>query len=339
MRIRGGPGRATRGRNGARLLCYVGLALTCVLGVGLTTVPPMAAAQVATAAASITTPSVVVAMTVVGKERSTSATYRFEMTCQAADGTAHGALGFNGTFTLARGGERTFTSADFSGLSKQSTCRVRVLENDGAVAQFSSTVTQRADGSRPLPRPGLIAAGGFGSAWTQADGQTITVINTFTGDLSITRVVDGAEPGTSSLGEVQVTCDGGSYERSLLLDNGQQTVLTDLPSGATCQVREVGAGSGSSRSTDNSGAPNDGVVTILPTRSECWDLRAVAADCRAAITVVGQPSGTQRDAEPADTTTTTQPDDDQQQQPPTTAAPAIAAAPAAAVEGEIAFTG
>ncbi len=273
-------------------------------------------------------PSISVSHLVRGVEPTANYAYRFELRCVRPNGSSvNGAL----AFSLAGGVLRTFTAADVVGLTSQDSCWVRTVDNNGAETLYSSSVPTRADGSQPDPIPGVIGTGGFVSAATLADGRTISVVSTFGGDLSVTNRVEGAPNGSTATYELRVACDGG-FSRSLLLGDGQQQILTGIPAGSRCQVTATRGGT-SPRFQDNSGPPNDGVVTIVATSAACWDLRYSAPECRAAVVVTNQfdaavdvasqsvpPTTTQE-------TTTTLPNN----QAPATIAP-VAAAPVAQPE-------
>ncbi len=287
-----------------------------------------------------TTASISVTHLVRGVERTANYAYRFELSCTKPSGApVNNAL----AFTLAGGGLRTFSAADMVGLTPQDSCSVRTIDNNGAETTYASTALPRADGSQPDPVPGVIGPGGFVAAQTPADGRTISIVSTFGGDLAISKRVEGAPPGSVAVYELRVACDGG-FSRSLLLGDGQQQTITGIAAGARCQVTEIRGGGASPRFQDNSGPPNDGVVTIVATSAACWDLRNSASECRAAVVVTNQfdaatdlasqsvpPTTTQE-------TATTLPND----QAPATAvpvAPAPAGQPAVVSEADIAFTG
>lgn len=313
-----------RGRNQA----IVGLA---VLAASLIQSPTPTSAQ--------TVASITVGHTVRGLAR-TGAEFRFELTCATPDGAP---VAKAVTFDLAMQTERRFTVDDLPGLTLNDRCSVRTLANDGGETQYTSTVPKRADGSQPDAVPGVIGVGGYRSAPTPADGRTILAVTTFGGDLTIRKVVEGAPNTSVALYELSVSCDGG-YRRSLLLGDGQQEVLTAIPSGSVCRVTETRGGGATARFVDNSGPLNDATVVIATTRPECWDLRTTSPECRATVTIVNQFSGEVDDA-PVSTpptttseTTTTNVEQRNDETADKAAAPATAApvAPAPVAEPEVA---
>jgi hypothetical protein len=290
---------------------------------------------------------IVVKHIVRGIERSPDASYEMQISCTRSNGsdTVPARTGESLKFSLAKDASQTFDKRDFPTLASDDVCIARSLNSNGASTTYLSSMPERADGTRPDPQPGLLDGTGFQSAPTRANGQTITVINTFTGDLLVGLRIEGAPPAILTSQELFVRCDNSDFSRSLQLANGQSAIVIGIPTGSECRVSTPTAG-GSVRYEDNSGNPNDAVVTIPGTRPECWDLRNVAADCRAQLTAITafdgriDPLATPDSKEP----TTTQPNNEQkpdpaQAQSANAAAPAVEPAPAVAVDATPLFTG
>jgi hypothetical protein len=273
-------------------------------------------------------PGITVRHLVRGAERSAGAAYRFERPASSGNATP---VGQPVEFTLVRNAERTFGSAEINGLQTSDRCSVSTLFNDGSETTYTSSNPLRADGTRADDTPGVIGPTGYRSAWTMADGRAITAVTVFGGDLLLAKRIEGPTPTGSNTFEIRVLCDGG-YDRSVLLSDGQQQVLTGIPAGSVCRVTETRTGGATPRYADNSGSAGEATVTIIATTSACWDLRNQTPECRAAVTITNvftaQTDTAQTDrAESSDgpsTTagpTTTKPDDNAN----STAAPAAAA--------------
>jgi hypothetical protein len=234
-------------------------------------------------------------------------------------------------FVLAGNAKRTLTPSDLPGLTAEHECVIRTAVSNGATSTYQSSQRPLSDGTRLSAQPGVLDRDGFASAPAFADGQTITVTQTFSGDLLLRRTSDSNAFGSNKAALFQIKCSGGT-QRTVTLQSGEQQLLAGLTSGQTCTASSL---SGSARFNDNSGNPTDGSVTILTGRADCLDLRALTSNCRAVITV----SATDESVDSEQLIPTTAPD-----QPPTTiveatAMPAVTASPATPVNGSVAYTG
>jgi hypothetical protein len=319
----------------------IGVAVVLVTVLRLTVLTNAAGAQQ-------TEPGVVVRHVVHGTERTAGVAYRFELRCErpGASGSAT-PVGQPVEFTLTPNVERRFGTNEISGMQTSDRCSVSTVFNDGGETTYASSNPLRADGTRADDIPGIVGPNGYRSAWTPADGRSITAVTVFGGDLLLSKQIEGPAPIGSAVFEVRVLCDGG-YDRSVLLSDGQQQVLTGIPAGSICKVTETRTGGAAPRYADNSGSPGDGTVTIIATTSACWDLRNQTPECRAAVTITNvftaQTDTADESNGPPTTTgpTTTNPDNTA-----TTAAP-VAPAPVEepqqlaeeeATIGDVAFTG
>jgi len=96
---------------------------------------------------------------------------------------------------------------------------------------------------------------------------SVTVTNTYTGSLTVTKSVAGTPPGGATF-TVAVDCnDGSSHDRTLTFDStgaltgGGPLPITGIPAGTQCSVTETGTGSASSV-TYSPGGANPPTVTI-----------------------------------------------------------------------------
>jgi hypothetical protein len=300
--------------------------------------------------AQTTDPDVVVKIEVRGTERTASFAYGFEAVCTSdgkvvasSQGTAGSPEARRFSFALKASETRTLGRTEFPTLVNTDSCTVSVLSANGAAATYMSTQTERADGSRPDVLPGLLDGTGFRSSPARANGQTITSTLTFAGDLQLALRVEGAPEATRVSQEMFVRCDNSGYSRSVVLGNGERTIITGIPVGSVCKVSTPMA-SGSVRYSDNSENPNDATVTILQPKTECLDLRNTAVDCRAELTAIATFDGrvdVVATANTENTTSTTTPDQNEPAKAaPATAAAAVAPAPATPqVSSDVAFTG
>ena len=287
--------------------------------------------------ASAGAPKVTVRVDSRGTETDPGFAYKLRVRCTTDGAPVAPATGFDGTFPLTAGETRSFGRDEFPSLALSSTCSFGMIDSNGAPITYATTLRARTDGSRPTPQPGLITTDGYVSAPAGADGQTVTVAVTFSGDLAIAQRVSGAPEGIVATYETRITCSDAGYSNTVALTDGQLQILTGIPAGSTCTVSQ--AGSGAARFEDNSGNPGDATVTITGTRSDCWDLRNVSAACRATVVVTNNYDNrfTDPDIETEEAPTTTAPNN--QDAPATTAAPAVTPAPAFAVEAVPAFAG
>ena len=254
--------------------------------------------------------------------------------------TSIGNANSNSVGSGASSGVSTATSASAGGAPSA---------DDGSETTFKTTNGVRSDGSVRDTSPGLISSGTYRSAPAAATGETITATHSYTGDLVVTNRVEGVPANGTAIIPISIRCDNQGISRTLNLSDGDRELITGIPTGSSCRVTTL---TGRSRTEDNSGSPNDGVVVISPIRPECLDLRNSSPDCRATVTVstAYEPAlDPTRVSDPNESTTTapttTNPDDANRQnaQPsvaaPATAAPAVAPAPAIAVDATPVFSG
>ena len=273
----------------------------------------------------------------------------------APTGTVNGVVVFNGNFTLTGTGAtatRIIGVNEFPGLRGTSVCEVTETNNQGGVTAYSSTVTN-ADGTTGTPLPGVQAGTVFKSALT-GQGQTITVTNSFLGNLVISKVVTGDPKTNIATYEISVACDKGGPKDTFLLKDRQSKVYSNLVSGTNCLITETRSDGAVASYSDNSGDnTTDGRVTIKRVAS-CGSASTVGAPT---VALPGGPTipvpvvtGDNCDAsviitnnynvvETTTTTTTKAAAPATTEAPATTAAPAVTPAPATPVEAEPTFTG
>jgi hypothetical protein len=261
--------------------------------------------------------------------------------------------GFNGTFTLtatAPGNTRTFGNNEFPNLKSTSRCEVRETNSQGSALGYSSTTPATVVNGVSVPGstlPGVLVGTNFMSALTQANGQTITVTNTFSGDLYISKVVTGDPKTNIGIYEISVACDKGGPKETFSLKDRQTKVYSNIASGTNCLVTETRSDGATASYTDNSGDnTTDGRVTIRQRTSGAaipqLNGGALAIDPNTVASVIVTNSyipATTVATTAAPTTAAATTAAPTTVAPATTAAPAVAAAPAAEVESEPTFTG
>lgn len=289
-------------------------------GVYSYTSPPVVLSAGASFRVSFAYPQMVVRKVVQGDETQPGAAYPMEAACTRADGSSVqprsviDPTAFNGRFSLKKDEVRSIGLAEFPLLSAADVCSIREIDSLGANGTYSSSRPAGADGVRPKPLDGVTIDGQYRSAPIAANGETVTVTNSFVGDLQITKVVTGPPQSNIAIYELSIACDkGGPVERFLLKDR-QTKLFPNIISDTTCVVVEPRSDGARVSYTDNSGQPDDGTVHIELSPVGCRDQRfAGVADCRASVIV------TNTYADPASAPTTTGPP-----------APAVAAAAAPA---------
>jgi hypothetical protein len=260
-------------------------------------------------------PSITVKKVVVGEEVTPGAEYPMQIIC--LDGNSalrtYGSSLTNGLFTLKAGASKTFTGADIAFLVATDTCHVAEISGKGAAGTtYGSTNSADATiaGGIILPATGGpfagfnypggpydssaagIAAGRAGqptfvSAGTKADNQTVTVTNSFIGDLIVSKVVVGDPKSNIAVYEVSVSCNNNGPRETFLLKDRQSKIFTGIASGTSCLVSESRSDGATASYSDNSGDnATDGRVTIKGTASGCIDSRLSAyPDCRANVII------------------------------------------------------
>ncbi len=293
---------------------------------------------------SVTYPSVTVKKVIAGDEITVGTEYEMAVICYYNDLTSAGKT----SFKLKAGASKTVTTTDIPGLVAGATCHAAELNTGGAAStSYSST---KADGTTasgiaiPVPIPANttatpptaafnfnpFAAAGFStvtfaSGGTIASGQTITVTNSFVGDLIVSKVVTGDPKTSIAIYEINVSCNNNGPKETFLLKDRQSKVFTNINTGTSCLVSETRSDGAEATYADNSGDnTTDGRVTIKGTASGCRDANLSSfPDCRANVIVtnsyvVATTTAAATTAAPATAA-------------PATAAP-IAAAPPAEVE-------
>lgn len=260
-----------------------------------------------------------------------------------------GGTGFNGSLALKGGESKTLGVSDLPLLSPTSVCEATELNNQGGVTGYSSTQPNNADGTTNAALPGVQAGAVFKSALTRANGQTITVTNSFYGYLIISKVVTGDPKTNIGTFEISVACDKGGPKDTFLLKDRQSKWYSNIAVGTNCLVTETRSDGAIASYSDNSGDnTTDGRVTIKSTVGCAAPGAPTAAapggpspvttvnvcDANVIVTNDYNPPATTTTAAPATTATTAAP-----AAPATTAAPAVAAEPAQAVEETPTFTG
>ena len=333
-------------RSGATLLAAVAIAAAACLG---------GAGSVASAADPPAGPTVSVRVAVVGVERAPGRSYPLEARCTRSDGTAvppapnlslpapNSSLPATSAvlpFALAASATRIIGVTDFPTLTVTDSCIVRAAGAEGAETSYRTTQTARADGSTPDPAPGLLESGGYHAAPARANGQAITVTQAFNGDVQVTaRITGGVSTAATAPAvlAVELRCGSGFLQTARLAD-GQAQLFTGIPVGTVCRVADLQGGG--ARYADNSGDPNDGIVTVVATPASCWDLRVTGPECRVSIVVTLSAAPGPADANaPTTTSPTTTTSPSTTAVPATTAAPAVTPAPATPVEATPQFTG
>ena len=270
----------------------------------------------------------------------------------APTGVVAGVLVFNGAFTLAGAATKVIGVNEFPGLTGTSVCEVTETANQGGVTAYSSTVTN-ADGSVGTPLPGVQIPGGvFKSALTK-QGQTVTVTNSFLGNLVISKVVTGDPKTNIATYEISVACDKGGPKDTFLLKDRQSKVYSNLVAGTNCLITETRSDGAVASYSDNSGDnTTDGRVTIKRVNS-CGTASTVGAptvalpggptipvpvltgdNCDASVIITNNYNVVDTTTTTAAAATTTT-----KAAPATTAAPAVTPAPATPVEAVPTFTG
>jgi hypothetical protein len=230
-----------------------------------------------------------------------------------------------GQFTLTGAGatsSRVFGVNDFPGMTGNSTCTVREINANTANLSYSSL-------------NGATGATAVAGDTVQANGGTLTVTNSFTGDLIVSKVVTGDPKTNIAIYEISVACDKGGPRETFLLKDRQSRRYTGIASGTNCLVTETRSDGATTSYSDNSGDnTTDGRVTIKQTSSGCRDANLTGTpDCIGSVIVTNSYVAATT-AAPATTAAA-----------PATAAPATTAAPAVvpeapvAIEEEPTFTG
>src|SRR2546430_6407273 len=179
---------------------------------------------------TVTTPetgSLTVTKTVAGAPTG-GTTFTVAVDCN--DGSGHDrTLTFDSTGALTGGGPLPIT-----GIPAGTQCSVTETGTGSA-----SSVTYSPGGANP---PTVTIAANQQSS--------VTVTNTFTGSLTVTKSVAGTPPGGATV-TVAVDCnDGSGHHRTLTVDStgpltgGGPLPITGIPAGAQCSVTETGTGSG-----------------------------------------------------------------------------------------------
>jgi hypothetical protein len=264
-----------------------------------------------------------------------------------AQPTPNVAGGFNGTFALKGGESKSFSFNEFPNLTTASKCEVWETNGGGAsVTAFSST------NGTAAPLAGLNnAAGRFQSNLT-AMNETITVTNSFLGDMIISKVVTGDPKTNIATYEISVACDKGGPKDTFLIKDRQSKVYSNIASGTNCLITETKSDGAVASYKDNSGDnTTDGRVTIkrrpiggcgdvlgvtgaptaatpggpapTTTFNECWASVIITND----YNPVAAPETTKAAAAAPATAA------------PATAAPAVAPAPPVAVDATPTFAG
>ncbi len=311
--VNGLVGSTVTNPGAAQVTHTVGGTVRGVVGLGATS-PSIPVAGATSGEFSITYPSLTVKKVVVGEEVTPGADYQMHVLCLNADGVLRGRVastGFsaNGVFSLKAGGTRVISSADMPELFPSDNCHVSEISSNGA---GSTTYTStKADGTTaqgilltgttPAVNPfasfnGLVYEQGvagkaqiptFVSAATKADGQTITVTNSFIGDLIVSKVVTGDPKTSIAIYEMNVSCNNNGPKETFLLKDRQSKLFTGITTGTSCLVSETRSDGAEASYNDNSGDnTSDGRVTIKGTASGCLDRNLSSfPDCRANVIV------------------------------------------------------
>jgi Domain of unknown function (DUF5979) len=146
-------------------------------------------------------------------------------------------------------------------LTPNSLCVVTETDSQGAALAYSSTVTL-ADGTAGTPLSGETVNGVFSSKLT-AMNETVTVTNSFYGDLVISKVVTGDPKTNIATYEISVACDKGGPKDTFLLKDRQSKFYANIAAGTNCLITETKSDGATASYKDNSGDnTTDGRVTI-----------------------------------------------------------------------------
>jgi hypothetical protein len=258
---------------------------------------------------------------------------------------------FNGTFTLKAGDSRSFSFNEFPNLTTASLCEVWETNGGGAsVTAFSSTVPA-INNVVQTPLNGLNNANGrFQSALTRMN-ETVTVTNSFLGDMIISKVVTGDPKTNIATYEISVACDKGGPKDTFLIKDRQSKVYSSIATGTNCLITETKSDGAVASYKDNSGDnTTDGRVTIKKRPvGGCGDVLGVTGAPTAATP--GGPAPTTsfnecwasviitNDYNPVAAPETTKAAAAAPTAAPATAAPAVAPAPATPVDATPTFAG
>jgi Domain of unknown function (DUF5979) len=261
--------------------------------------------------------------------------------------TPNTAGGFNGTFALKGGESKSFSFNEFPNLSTASKCEIWETNGGGAtVTGFSST------NGTAAPLGGVTNSAGRWQSNLTGMNETITVTNSFLGDMIISKVVTGDPKTNIATYEISVACDKGGPKDTFLIKDRQSKVYSGIASGTNCLITETKSDGAVASYKDNSGDnTTDGRVTIkrrpiggcgdvlgvtgaptaatpggpapTTTFNECWASVIITND----YNPVAAPETTKAAAAAPATAA------------PATAAPAIAPAPATPVDATPTFAG
>ncbi len=256
--------------------------------------------------------------------------------------------GFTGSFTLKGGESRSLSFNEFPNLTAGSKCEVWETNSGGAsVTAFSSTSGTAA------PLAGLNNANGRFQSSLTAMNETITVTNSFLGDMIISKVVTGDPKTNIATYEISVACNRGGPKDTFLIKDRQSKVYSGIAAGTDCLITETKSDGAVASYKDNSGDnTTDGRVSIKRRPiGGCGDVLAVTGaptaavpggpaptstfnECWASVIITNDynpPATTAAPAAPAAAAPATA--------APATAAPAVAPAPAVAVDATPTFAG
>ncbi len=257
------------------------------------------------------------------------------------------AAGFTGSFALKGGESKSFSFNEFPNLTVGSKCEVWETNGGGATATgFSST------NGTAAPLGGVNNSAGRWQSNLTAMNETITVTNSFYGDMIISKVVTGDPKTNIATYEISVACDKGGPKDTFLIKDRQSKVYQNIASGTNCLITETKSDGAVASYKDNSGDnTTDGRVTIKRRPiGGCGDVLSVTGsptnatpggpaptttfnECWASVIITNDynpPATTEAPKAPAAAPATAA---------PATAAPAVAPAPAVAVDATPTFAG
>jgi hypothetical protein len=256
--------------------------------------------------------------------------------------------GFTGSFALKGGESKSLSFNEFPGLTTASKCEVWETNGGGATATgFSST------NGTAAPLGGVNNSAGRWQSNLTAMNETITVTNSFYGDMIISKVVTGDPKTNVATYEISVACDKGGPKDTFLIKDRQSKVYSNIASGTNCLITETKSDGAVASYKDNSGDnTTDGRVTIKRRPvGGCGDVLGVTGaptaatpggpaptttfnECWASIIITNDynpPATTEAPKAAAAVAPATA--------APATAAPAVAPAPAVAVDATPTFAG
>jgi Domain of unknown function (DUF5979) len=213
---------------------------------------------------TLTFPSIAVRKIVLGEEPSLGQAYPMALTCSNGLTVLAPTPAFlGGTFSLRNNERRVFGFAEFEGLTGQSVCTVRETDSKGASVSYGW--------------PGGISSTPIDTA--PANGSELLVVNSYTGNLVITKQVQGLVPPGTEPFETSLACDRGGPRLTFNLAHGESRRISDIATGTNCLVTETRSrGAVATYLDDGDGNPTDGRVRIQKVDNACQCVNVVVTN-------------------------------------------------------------